>query len=120
MARKKPRIEPGQPEDFGQLDDEPIELVILTVRGSGLIDRRPGEEEPIVLTIEVSTKPHIIKRLNGRLVREIPCSIERLAEPDGDLAVDVERFIRDAEEKRTGQPHLPEPGDEEPPEDPAP
>jgi hypothetical protein len=114
------KIEPGRPEDFGQLDGEVIEQVIVVVRGRGLIDRSPGEEEPIVLTIECSTKPHVIRRLNGRLVREVPVTIERLGEPVGELADSLEQFMDDVEEKRTGQPHLPEPGDDKPPEDPAP
>ncbi len=108
MPKKQPEApDPKLECPFGELDGEPIEIVIISVRGSGILDRVPGDGERIVLTVEGNAKPAVVKRVNGRLVREHAIAIERLAEPLDELAEEVERFIQEVDDRRSGKLQLP-------------
>jgi hypothetical protein len=125
MAKRKPAAFDRRKYPFGDVDGEKVDLVAAKLSATVcMVDRRFEEGERVLLLVEGVVGTPTFTRDGGKLTRVHRVAVEKIAEPVDHLADEVQAFVDQVEEKRTGQPKLPmdqppaDESDEEPPSDP--
>ena len=105
MARgnEKPPEEPN----FGELDGEDIEMVLVEVKGTVHLDRLPQDGEVALIALQGNLVFDSVERVNSRLVKKFKLKADRGAEPADDLAEQVTEFLVLLEDEKTGRQQLP-------------
>ena len=94
--------------DYGELDGQPIDLVMVKIQGHALVRRAFTTGERVVLIVDGLIGPSVtVKQELGALVKTVTVKAETMAEPQADdLAGAVLEFIEAVADEQTGRMKL--------------
>lgn len=95
------------PHSYGDLDGEPIDLVVIRLSGAGGFGRTLEEGERIVLVVEGQAGLPTIKRVDGRLQRIHTIKVDKASEPTDRLADEAATFLQAYVDEIAGREALP-------------